>query len=145
MDLHELLAQMYLTIREGCAVIPQVPIVRSIENKPWDACPDFLAIHFSKQLLEIVEVSKDGSRSKARDLAAKLASDHRSHIEHYVRTATLSHELASFSLGWRFFVRRTNVEGLKSSPISLAYIESGGRLEVTALEEVFDSIRDSMP
>jgi hypothetical protein len=145
MDLNELLAQMYLTIREGCEVIPQVPILRSINNEPWEACPDFLAVHFRKQLLEIVEVSKDAARSKARALAEKLAPDNRKHIEQYVRNATLSHQLDSFSFGWRFFVRRSNVDLLKSLPVSLTYVESGGRLQVTAPEDMFDSIRDSMP
>jgi hypothetical protein len=96
-------------------------------------------------LLEIVEVSKDAARSKARALAEKLAPDNRKHIEQYVRNATLSHQLDSFSFGWRFFVRRSNVDLLKSLPVSLTYVESGGRLQVTAPEDMFDSIRDSMP
>jgi hypothetical protein len=147
MDLYELLTQMYLTIQEGCAVIPQVPILRSIDGKPWNACPDFLAINFDAKLLEIVEVNKSNALSKIRGLAERrLAMGHRDEIEHYVRTSTLSLQLDSFSVGWRFFVRDEGVvKAFKSFPVSLSYVESGGRLKVNSLREVFDSIRDLMP
>jgi hypothetical protein len=144
MDIYEQIVELYLTAVEGCAVIPQVPILKSIEGKPWVAYPDFLGIDFDKQCIWIVEVSKSTTRETAINLAAKLQPEHRSNIEHYVKSSTLNNEL-NFPIYWRFIVRRSNIEVLKSSPAYREYTEKGGQVEPIALEDVFDRIRDLMP
>lgn len=144
MDIYEQIVELYLTVVEGCAVIPQVPILKSIEGKPWAAYPDFLGIDFNKRCIWIVEVSKSTSRETAINLAAKLQSEHRSNIEHYVKSSTLNSEV-NFPIYWCFFIRRSNIEVLKSAPAYREYTEKGGQVELFALEDVFDNIRDLMP
>lgn len=144
MDIYEQIVELYLTAIEGCAVLPQVPILQSIGGKPWEAYPDFLAIDFNKRRISIVEVSKSSSRDTAMNLAAKLQPEHRGNVEHYVKSSTLNNEL-NFPIHWRFFVRRSNIAVLQSAPAYREYIGKGGQAEAIALEDVFDRIKDSMP
>jgi hypothetical protein len=143
-DLYEFVVQTHLT-GEGCAVIPQVPILHSVEGKRWEAYPDFLAINFRRKELQIVEVSKDGSLGKARKLAEKLAPEYRNTIEQHIRTITLNGQLDSFGFVWRFFLRKGIAERFKSLGHAQAYVDSGNRLEVMTLEDVFESVKTTMP
>jgi len=144
MDLYEEVVHFYLTVIEGCAVTPQVPILRSIEGKEWYAYPDFLALNFKDRLIQIVEVTKATDPKSSLKLAAKLRPDHRDNVEHYIKTVTLDNQL-SFEICWRLFVRRENMGRLKSDPDFVTYEKSGGRPKVMALEDVFDAIRVRMP
>lgn len=144
MDFYEQIVQAYLTTFERCAVLPQVPILHSVTGQPWEACLDFLALDFSKRRIQIVEVSKATTRSKPKDLAAKLQPSYRENVEQYVKEVTLNKEL-DYPIHWRFFVRRENADLLKSDQAFLEYTARGGQAEVTELEAVFDKIRDRMP
>lgn len=97
MDLYEELVHFYLTVVEGCAATPQVPILRSIEDKPWYAYPDFLALDFKHRTIQIVEVSKATAPGVGPKLAEKLKPEHRKNVEHYIRAKTLNGQLEDFS------------------------------------------------
>jgi len=144
MDLYEELVHFYLTVVEGCAAIPQVPVLRSIDDEPWYAYPDFLALDFKERSIQIIEVSKATTPSFPK-LAEKLKPDHRKNVEHYIRTKTLNGQLPDFSICWRFFVREANIERLRSQQDFRDYENSGGPARITALEKAFDEIRGQMP
>jgi hypothetical protein len=58
MDFYEDVVHFYLTAIEKCAVVPQVEILKSTTGELWSAYPDFLAIDFQKQSIQIIEVTK---------------------------------------------------------------------------------------
>jgi hypothetical protein len=143
MDLYEQIVEIYLTAVEGCAVIPQVPILQSTKGEPWEAYPDFLAVDFKKRRVSIVEVSKAGSRNVAKKFSDKLQPDYRNNIEQYIKNKTLNNQL-DFPIHWRFFVRKQHCQRLESALAFREYIETGGQAEVIPLEDVFDKIGHSM-
>ena len=141
MDFYEEIVELYLTAVEGCAVIPQVPILESTTGEPWEAYPDFLAIDFSKREISIVEVTKAGTRDVVKRFSAKLKDQYRNNVEQYIKKKTLNNQL-SFTTHWRFFVRRDHVKLLEASTNYREYLEAGGKAEVIALEDILDRIRD---
>jgi hypothetical protein len=145
MELYEELVQLYLTVFEGCIVMPQVPILSAVDGTPWYAYPDLLALEFQNQLIQIVEVTKSMDHAAGPKLAEKLKANHRENVEHYLKTKTLNNHLGEFRICWRFFVRAIHVERLKNHPDFKQYEESGRYATVMAVEEVFNAIRDKMP
>jgi hypothetical protein len=142
MDFYEDVVNFYLTAIEKCAVIPQVEILRSKTGESWSAYPDFLAVDFQKQEIQIIEVTK--AWKIASKLAPKLNARHREHVEDYIRKTTLRNCL-SFPIVWRFFVRGEEKTALEAHAEFRAYREGGGDVRVTPLQQVFKELSENMP
>lgn len=71
MDFYEALVETYLTVVEGCAVIPQAPIREDIHGNPWEAYLDFVAINFQHRRIEVIEVSKASSEEASYHPASR--------------------------------------------------------------------------
>ena len=142
MDFYEQLVHFYFTKIEKCAVIPQVEILLSTAGESWTAYPDFLAIEFNNQVIQIVEVTK-GTGAAAR-LGPKLKQEHRRNVDAYIEKFAL-HGRLDFSIAWRFVVRQKDIPSLKSHPDFVAFTESGGVATVESLEDVFDTLKNTMP
>jgi hypothetical protein len=142
MDFYEEVVEFYLTVIEGCAVIPQAPILKNKEGDDWIAFPDFVAINFKEQRIEIIEVTKSVYPRPVKWLARKLLPDYRTNVESYVTNTTVARQLR-LPIHWRFFVRQKQVETLKSQDSFKQFDQS--LVHVDALEGVFDKIRDIMP
>jgi hypothetical protein len=144
-DLYEALVEMYLTVFEGCAVIPQVPILEDVNGKGWEACPDFLAIDFREGRIQVVEVTKTLDGGAVKELAnRKLEAHYRENVEHYVRTKTLAKQL-QLPTHWRFFVRAGKEGAVRSAQAYVDFPEAKDRVQITKLEDVFDEIKRVMP
>lgn len=139
MDLYEQLVETYLTVIEECAVIPQVPIRENRKGEKWEAYPDFLALNFSKRMIQVVEVNKSTGAQRITNLIQRRFQE-RADIEHYVQNHTLSRQLNFAALGWRFFIRQGH-----ASVVNAMLRDLGFEAEVTYLEAVFDALRDKMP
>jgi hypothetical protein len=142
MDFYEDVVEFYLTVMEGCAVIPQAPILKNKEGEDWTAFPDFIAINFQQKRVEIIEVTKSVFPNPVKRLADKLLPNHREHVEHYVINTTFAGQL-HFPIHWRFFVRQMQEETLRSQDAFREF--DPNRVRVTALENVFNELRDRMP
>ena len=143
MDLYEEMVQLYLTVLENCFVLPQFHVSVDANGKPWDASIDFLALNLGNKRIEVVEVSKAASPNKAAHFAEMLQGSHRTNVEKFIGSK-LNRDL-NYSITWRFFVRRANVERLIGQPAFREYVQAGGEAQVTAIEDVFDALRDQMP
>jgi hypothetical protein len=142
MDFYEGIVEFYLTVVEGCAVIPQAPILKNKEGDDWIAFPDFVAVNFQKQRIEIVEVTKSAYPGPVRWVARKLLPLYRENVESYVTNTTVARQL-TFPIHWRFFVREAQRKTLESQEAFRQFDKD--RVHVVNLEEVFDKIRDIMP
>lgn len=138
MDLYEQLVETYLTVIEGCAVIPQVPILKNSSGENWSAYPDFLALNFGKQLAQVVEVNKSTSPQRMANLLRRRFEE-RLDIEHYIRNHILDQQL-KFPFRWRFFIREAHRQAAES-----ILRELGFDAEISFLETVFDALKARMP
>src|SRR5438094_7731216 len=100
MDMYEALVEAYVTIIEGCAVIPQIPILKNRKGEAWEAYPDFLALDFKKREAQIIEVTKSGDASGL----IQKRNGQRDEIESYVKNHSLDEQIG-FPIRWRFFIR----------------------------------------
>jgi hypothetical protein len=142
MDFYEDVVEFYLTAIEGCAVIPQAPILKNKDGENWEAFPDFIAINFAERRVEIVEVAKSAYAAPVKRLAEKLLPSHREHVEHYVLNTTFAGQL-QVPIHWRFFVRQKQEATLRAQEAFRGF--DPNRVLVTTLEDVFDELRDKMP
>lgn len=144
-DLYEQLVEMYLTVFDHLAIVPQFPVLFGEEGRlrlqetpgrlEWAAFPDFLAIDTRHRRAQIVEVNKSPYPNQVSNLATRALAN-RTRVEEYVRWFTPD----SSQLHWRFFVCRKLVDRLKIK------LEAGGlEAAITSLEDVFDWARDVMP
>jgi hypothetical protein len=144
MDAYEQLVESYLTIFEHLAIIPQFPVLFDEKDQPrfhetpgtvaWAAFPDFLAIDTRNREAHLVEVNKSVGSGLLGLVDRTVAN--RERVEAY--TSWFASD--GFAIRWRFFVRRRQVEGF-SGRLAAAGIKP----DVTALEDVFDRLRDLMP
>ena len=138
MDIYEQLVHCYLTAVEACAVIPRSEILQSIVVESWTQPPDFLAIDFRKQVIQIIEVI-DGWGAAAR-LGSKLKHQHRGNIEALL-AKYVQQEHLDFPIIWRFFARRDDIPRLESNPDFAAFRETGCVDSPESLEDVFDTLK----
>jgi hypothetical protein len=144
MDLYEEITSIYLAVVDGLFVMPQCPILRSIDGERWEAYPDFIALSFRDRRIRVIEVTKRSAHETA-GLADKLRKNHRPHVEHYVRTVTLNNAL-DFPFLWRFFVRNSKAaDALKHADAYREYVAGGGDADVVTLDSVFAKIAKIMP
>jgi hypothetical protein len=145
MDMYEQLVEVYLTVHERRAVIPQFPVLFDERGEPWtegrkvgwSAYPDFLAVSFgANHGAQVIEVSKSMSPDKPKDLVKRTANE-RQRIEQYVRWFVRNDAV---EIQWRFFVRDRHVKALRNA-LNSAQIPS----DVKALEEVVDWVKNVMP
>ena len=127
MDFYEQLVHFYLTAIEKCAVIPQVEILLSTAGESWAAYPNFLAIDFNNQVIQIVELTK-GADAVAR-LGPKLKQEHRRNVEAYIKKFVQGR--LNFPIVWRFVVRQKDIRSLESQPDFVAFTESGRFRSIT--------------
>jgi len=144
-DMYEQLVETFLTVIERCAVIPQFPVLFDkqdniwVEGQPvaWAAYPDFLAIDFVNQQIQVIEVTKSRGTKKTLQLVDRLVGN-RKKVERHVREFTRN---LDFPIVWRFFVRQDLAVKLRSK-LKDKGIEP---FEVIDLESVFDRLRKLMP
>jgi len=141
MDFYEQLVHFYLTAIEKCAVIPQVEILLSTAGESWTAYPNFLAIDFNNQVIQIVELTK-GADAVAR-LGPKLKQEHWRNVEAYIKKFVQGR--LNFPIVWRFVVRQKDIRSLESHPDFVAFTESGGVATAESLEDMFDTLKNTMP
>lgn len=138
MDLYEDLVETYLTVVEGCAVIPQVPILKNRKGEDWSAYPDFLALRFRPQEAQIVEVKKSTGWQAVRELIEKRFAQ-KEEIEDYILKHTLDQRL-DFPFRWRFFIRKVH-----KSKAEKLILDLGFNAETTDLEFIFSDLARRMP
>ena len=139
MEFYEELVYFYLTAYRGLPVLPQAEIKKDVNGHSWRADLNFMALDFMKKSIYLVEVSS--STQYPTKICERLAELNYKNIEPYVRTEILRKELPSFTLSWWFFVRSRHADQIKREPSYLKYVESEGRCEVTALQDVLDQIK----
>ena len=143
MNLYEQLVEVYLTVIERRAVIPQFRVMLDTEGKSWvegkrvgwSAFPDFLAVDFARKEIQIVEVTSSADGAKPKELVHKMLGN-RQTIEDYTRTFVGN----DFPIAWRFFVRHSLANNLEAE-LRTNQIEAS----VTTLEDVFDALKRKMP
>ena len=142
MEFYEELVHFYLTAYRGLAVLPQAEIQKDMNGHSWKADLDFMALDFMKKSIYLVEVSS--STDYPIKICERLAEPNCKNIESYVRAEILRNELQSFTLSWWFFVRRRHADKINKDPLYLKYVESSGRCEVTALQDILDQIKEKL-
>ncbi len=145
MDMYEQLVEVYLTVHERPAVIPQFPVLFDDRGEPWvegrkigwSAYPDFLAVNLgANHGAQVIEVSKSMSSDKPKDLIERTCKN-RDKVEQYVRWFARD---TGLKIEWRFFVRQR-----QSKPLQDALRETAIPHDVTTLEEVFEWVKNVMP
>lgn len=144
MDLYEQLVLAWLTAVKRWFVIPQP----SVSKGTWRARPDFVAVDFVSHRILVIEVTKDASTGKVRDLAEKLQPAHRLTLEDAVRGSILGGALESYEMHWLFFLRdKRAVDAWDSNPDVRNYLAEHEQRHVEAipLERVIADIQQQMP
>lgn len=151
MNIYEQVVELYLTQIEGCAVMPQLRIEKLPCGLSWKARPDFVAINFQANEIQIVEVTKRAARTSADRaavdrLASKLDPPHRGSVEAAVQEIALANHLHDWPIRWRFFVRESFGALLATHAEFSAYaFERNESPEIITLEHVFATIGKTLP
>ncbi len=153
MDLYEQLVGIYLTVFEHLAVVPQFLVLFDEKDQPcfaesegkrsFGTCLDFLAVDMKKRQVQVVQVRKALGPDKTLQLTNHIIEKRPDGqtdgeiIGRYIKWFVGE----DFAVQWRFFVRAQNVkaleERLQQAPQTTA--------TVTALEDVFEKLKNVMP